>query len=160
MRNSILITSDLSAVVLVDSKSNDHRLSIGRRGVLLSILGTDVVASEVPAALDNHIRELLRGQKPFYEFEIADEEKNQLCISYNEANNAVYIIGVTDMIAELTGPVEIPAQKINAFLVKLKNRPEKGLYADAVILARLEFKKGIGSKKYIRFYYIAEKADS
>ena len=158
MRNSILFTSDLSAMVLVDSQNSDHRLSIGKRGVLLSVLGTDVVASEVPSTLDNHITSVLRGKKPFYEFELGDEAKNQLCISYNEGSNAVFIIGITDVIAELTGPTEISPQKIKAFTVKLKEKPEKGLASDAVVLARLETSKPIGGNKFIRFYYIKETA--
>ena len=160
MRNSISITSDLSAMILVDSKNNDHRLSIGKRGVLLSVLGTDVVATEVSSKLDNHIKDSLRGKKAFYEFEIADEEKSQLCIAYNEGSNAVYIIGITDVIAERTGPTEIPKQKIDAFTVKLKDKPEKGLAPGSILLARLEATRGMGSKKFIRFYYIDESSSS
>ena len=147
-------------MVLVDSKNSDHRLSIGKRGVLLSVLGTDVVATEVASTLDDHIKAILRGKKPFYEFEIADEEKNQLCISYNEGSNAVFIIGITDVIAERTGPTEISPQKIKAFTVKLKDKPEKGLATGSVILARLESTKGMGSKKFIRFYYVDESPES
>lgn len=159
MRNSILLTSDLSSMVLVDSQNTDHRLSIGKRGVLLSVLGTDVVGSEVPATLDNHISTLLRGKKPFYEFEMGDEAKNQLCITYNEGSNTVFIIGVTDIILENSLPTEISSSKVKTFAIKLKEDPNKGLSSENVILARLEFSKGIGSKKYIRFYHLPSSTD-
>ena len=158
MRNSILITSDLSAMVLVDSQNSDHRLSIGKRGVLLSVLGTDVCASEVPATLDNHITAILRGKKHFFEFEIGDEANYQLCISYNEGRNAVYIIGVTDVVLELSTPTEIPINKVKTVGVKMKSKPEEGLVSDNVILARLESERSIGGKKFIRFYHIPNAA--
>ena len=146
-------------MVLVDSKNSDHRLSIGRRGVLLSVLGTDVVASEVPATLDRHISTLLRGKKPFYEFELGDEAKNQLCISYNESSNIVFIIGVTDIILENSLPSEISSSQVKTFAVKLKDKPDQGLSSDNVLLARLEFSKGIGSKKRICFYHLPASTD-
>lgn len=155
MSNSILLTSDLSAMVLVDSKNSDHRLSIGKRGVLLSVLGNDVVASEVTSKLDNHIKTTLRGKTPFYEFEISDGETNQLCISYNEGSNAVYIIGITDVILEHSVPTEITPSKVKAFGIKLKAKPEEDLVSNDVILARLESTRGVGSKKFIRFYHVA-----
>ncbi|MEO1258924.1 MAG: hypothetical protein AAFZ15_08995 [Bacteroidota bacterium] len=160
MRNSISITSDLSTMVLVDSKSSNNHLSIGKRGVLLSVLGTDVVATEVASTLDNHIKTVLRGKKPFYEFEIADEEKNQLCISYNEGSNTVFIIGVTDVIAERTGPTALPKEKTQGYMVKLKDKPETGLASSSILLARLEATRGMGSKKFIRFYYVEESPDT
>ncbi len=154
MRNSILLTSDLSAMVLVDTKNNDQRLSIGKRGVLLSVLGTDVCATEVPAALDEHIKNVLKGEKHFYEFEVADIEKNQLCITYNEGSNVVFIIGITDIIASLSGPTEINPEKVKTYAVKLKEKSSEGLASKSVILARLESPRSIGGKKYIRFYFI------
>ncbi|HFA50164.1 MAG TPA: hypothetical protein ENJ95_14230 [Bacteroidetes bacterium] len=156
MSNSTLIAADHKSMVLIDSKSNDNRLSIGRRGVLLSVLGNDICASEVPAKLDNYIRNALKGKKHFYEFEVRDAEKNQLCVTYNEGSNTVFIIGITDVIAELSVPTQIASEKIKTFAVKLKNKPNEGLTSNAVILSRLEFKKSLGSKKFIRFYYIKE----
>jgi hypothetical protein len=141
-------------MVLVDSQNTDHRLSIGKRGVLLSVLGTDVVASEVPATLDNHITTLLRGKKPFFEFEMGDEAKNQLCITYNEGSNTVFIIGITDVILEHSIPVEVAPANVKTFGIKLKKKPEEGLTSNDVLLARLESERGIGSKKYIRFYHV------
>lgn len=157
MRNAVLLTSDLSAMVLVDSKNKDQRLSIGKRGVLLSVLGNDVCASEVPANLDGHIRDILRGKNPFYEFEIADLGKNQLCVTYNEESNIVFIIGITDVIAELSGPTEIDPEKTKTYAVKLKEKPSEGLAAKSVLLARLESSSSIGGKKQICFYFIEEK---
>ncbi len=154
MRNSITLTSDLSAMVLVDTKNNDQRLTIGKRGVLLSVLGNDVCATEVPASLDEHIKDVLRGKKPFYEFEVADMEKNQLCITYNEESNVVFIIGITDIIASLSGPTEIDPQKVKTYSVKLKEKPSEGLASKSVILSRLESPRAIGGRKYIRFYFI------
>jgi len=154
MRNSILLSSDLSAMVLVDTKNNDQRLSIGRRGVLLSVLGTDICATEVPSALDSHIKKLLRSTQPFYEFEVIDKEKNQLCVTYNEESNVVFIIGITDIIAELSGPTEISPEKVKTHAVKLKDSPGESLASKSVILSRLETSSSIGGKKFIRFYFM------
>lgn len=142
-------------MVVVDSQNGDHRLSIGKRGVLLSILGTDVVASEVPANLDGHISSLLRGKKPFFEFELGDEAKNQLCITYNGGSNTVFIIGITDVVLEHAVPTEVPADKVKTVGVKLKKKPEEGLASNEVLLARLESERGIGSKKKICFYLVS-----
>ena len=157
MRNAILLTSDLSAMVLVDSKNSDQKLSIGKRGVLLSVLGNDVCATEVPSSLDDHIRDVLRGKKPFYEFEIADLGKNQLCVTYNEESNVVFIIGITDIIAELSGPTELGPEKTKTFAVKLKEKPTEGLASKSVILARMETTSSIGGKKQVCFYFIENK---
>lgn len=152
MRNSLLVTSDLKSVILVDTMQDDQRLSIGKRGVLLSVLGTDVCASEVPAELDNFITAALVGKKAFYEFEVLDAAKNQLCITYNDVNNAVFIIGITDIVMGLTGPNDVPQNKVKTTAVKMKNAPETGFASPNVILTRLET---VGAKRFIKFYYLS-----
>ena len=155
MRNSILVTSDLKSVILVDTQQDDQRLAIGKRGVLLSVLGTDVCASEVPAELDKFIAMALRTVKPFYEFVVADAAKNQLCITYNDVNNTVFIIGITDVIVGFANPETIDKEKVSTVGVRLKRAAETGLISDHVILARLE--GGIGSTdKKIAFYLVKQ----
>ena len=156
MRNSILVTSDLKSVLLVDTQHEDHRLAIGKRGVLLSVLGNDVCATEVPAELDNFISKELKNLKPFYEFEVADAAKNQLCITYNETNNTVFIIGIRDIDVSLTAPMELSKEKVTTFTVRMKTSPTSGLASPNVILARLESTTiGLGGAKYIRFYHLS-----
>ncbi len=156
MRNSVLVSSDLQSVILLDSQQSSNRLAIGKRGVLLSVLGTDICGSEVPAELDNHISNLLKTAKPFYEFVIGEAAKNQLCISYNDANNAVFIIGITDITIELAAPTQVPRTAVTTFAVKLKDNPSSGLASRNVILARLETSGvgAIGTKKLIKFYHL------
>jgi hypothetical protein len=151
MRNSLLVTSDLKSIILVDTRREFNCLTIGKRGVLLSVLGTELCASETPPELDNFIANQLKGIRAFYEFDATDVSKNQLCITYNEVNNAVFIIGITDITIEFTAPAEIPKTKVTTMAVKLKEKPEEGLSSRNVILARLET---IGLKKFIRFYQL------
>lgn len=155
MRNSILVTSDLKSVILVDTEQDDQRLAIGKRGVLLSVLGTDVCATEVPAELDKYISTELRGAKPFYQFDVEDTAKNQLCITYNDVNNTVFIIGIRDIDVGLAEPIEIPRQSVTTFAVKMKQEPGVGLTSSHVILARLESSAGgLGGQRFIRFYHL------
>ncbi len=155
MRNSVLVSSDLQSVILLDSQQSSNRLAIGKRGVLLSVLGTDICGSEVPAELDNHISNLLKTAKPFYEFVIGDAAKNQLCISYNDANNVVFIIGITDIDVALAAPTQIKQSAVTTFAVKLKENPSSGLASRNVILARLETTGSLAtSKKSIKFYHL------
>lgn len=151
MRNSLLVTADVNSVVLVDNLMGDQRLSIGKLGVLLSVLGTDICASEVPANLEAFIKTTIGNGKAFYEFDASDVIKNQLCITYNDGNNTVFIIGITDIVMGLTGPTEVPQGKVRTFAVRLKNAPGTGLVSPNVILVRLET---AGLKKLIRFYYL------
>lgn len=151
MSNSLLVTSDLRSVVLIDSLKNDQKLSIGKRGVLLSVLGSDICATEVPASLEKFVDDTANSSKAFYEFDASDAIKNQLCITYNDGNNTVFIIGITDVIANLSGPTEIPQNKVKTFSVKMKNNTNTGLTSPSVILVRLET---IGIKRLIRFYYL------
>lgn len=153
MRNSILVTSDLKSVVLVDTISGENALAISRRGVLISVLGTEVCAAEVPAELDVFITNQLKGARPFFEFDAADLSKNQLCLTYNDVNNTVFIIGITDIgVGLTTEPAEIPQSKVKTMAVRLKDKPDAGLASKNIILARLEMS---GAKRLIRFYYMA-----
>lgn len=151
MRNSLLVTSDLNSVVLVDTLQGDQRLGINKRGVLLSVLGTEICASEVSATLEKFINDTIGGGKPFYEFSAVDFSKNQLCITYNDENSSLFIIGITDIISNLTGPSEVPQNKVRTTVVKMKSAPNTGLYSPSVVLVRLEI---IGTKRLIRFYYL------
>ena len=152
MRNSILVTSDLKSVILVDTRGEDNTMAIGKRGVLMSVLGTDICATEVPAELDDFVTGQTKPTKPFFEFNIADAARNQLCITYNDANNTVFIIGITDIIIEFSSPIEIPKENMRAVAVKLKERPEEGFSSKSVILARLETS---GLSRVIRFYHLS-----
>jgi hypothetical protein len=152
MRNSLLVTSDLNAVILVDTLQSDQRLVISRRGVMLSVLGTEICASEVPANMDAFVNTAVGTNKPFYEYDAStDTSKSQLCITYNDVNNTVFIIGITDIISNLQGPNEVPQSKVKTFSVKLKSSPNSGLTSPNVVLIRLET---VGVKKTIRFYYL------
>jgi hypothetical protein len=157
MRNSLLVTSDLNAVILVDTLMDNHRLAIGKRGVLLSVLGTEICASEVATNLEAFVNTSIGTQKAFYEFDAADLAKNQLCITYNDVNNVVFIIGVTDVLIGFAGPIEVPQNKVKTFAVKLKNSPGSGLISPNVILVRLET---VGAKKFIRFYHLPSVGNS
>jgi len=152
MRNSVLLSSDLHSIILVNSKQNDVRLAIGKRGVLLSVLATDICAAEVPAELDEQLRKLLKNKPPFYDYEVAGADRNQLCITYNDVNNTVFIIGITDIDVGFAGPTQVPAANTTVFAVRLKENPGTGLTSPKAILARLE--GGIGSPKHIRFYHL------
>lgn len=151
MRNSLLVTADLNAVVLVDTLQDDQRLVINRRGVLLSVLGSEICATEVPANLETFVNTSIGTQKAFYEFDAADTVKSQLCISYNDANNMVFIIGITDIISNLQGPSEIAQSKVKTYGVKMKGNANAGLVSPGVILVRLETS---GTKRFIKFYYL------
>ena len=155
MRNSVLLTSDLKSVILVDNNQNNQSLSIGKRGVLLSVLGADICATEVPAELDNHIKGLLKDVKAFYDFEISEAGKSQLCITYNDVSNVVFIIGITDIDVGFTGPSPLPSNKVSSFAVRLKESPSVGLTSSKLVLARLETEGAvIGGKRFVRFYYL------
>lgn len=112
MRNSLLVTSDLNAVILVDTLQGDQRLVISKRGVLLNVLGTEICASEVPTSMEAFVNTSIGGKKPFYEFDAStDTSKSQLCITYNDVNNVVFIIGITDIGVGFAGPTEMPQSK-------------------------------------------------
>ncbi|MCU0346089.1 MAG: hypothetical protein MUC59_04055 [Saprospiraceae bacterium] len=152
MRNSLLVTSDLNAVVLVDTLQGDQRLVISKRGVLLSVLGTEICASEVPTTLEAFTNTAIGTKKAFFEFDAsADATKNQLCISYNDENNTVFIIGITDIGVGFAGPMELPQAKVKTFAVRLKNSVGTGLVSPNVVLVRLETS---GAKRFIRFYHL------
>ena len=151
MRNSLLVTSDLRSVVLVDTMQDDQRLAIGKRGVLLSVLGCEICATEVPTNLEKFVEAAVGGNKAFYEFDAADVTKNQLCITYNDVNNTVFIIGITDVVVGFAGPTEVPQNKVKTTAVKMKTDVNAGLTSPNVVLVRLE---SIGIKKLIRFYFL------
>jgi hypothetical protein len=151
MRNSLLVTSDLRSVVLVDAMQDNQRLAIGKLGVLLSVLGTEICATEVPSNMEKFVNDAVGGNKSFYEFDSADTMKNQLCITYNEGNNTVFIIGITDIGVGFAGPSEVPQSKVKTFAVKLKSNANTGMTSPNIILVRLE---SIGAKRLIRFYYL------
>jgi hypothetical protein len=152
MRNSLLVTSDLNAVILVDTLQSEQRLVISRRGVMLSVLGTEICASEVPANMEAFVNTSIGTRKSFYEFDAsADIAKSQLCITYNDVNNVVFIIGITDIEVGFAGPTEVPQAKVKTFAAKMKSSPNSGLVSPNIILIRLET---AGAKKFIRFYYL------
>lgn len=151
MRNSLLVTSDLRSVVLVDAMQDNQRLAIGKLGVLLSVLGTEICATEVPSNMEKFVNDVVGGNKSFYEFDSADVARNQLCITYNDVNNTVFIIGITDIVANLAGPTEMPQNKVKTFAVRMKGNANTGLTSPNVILVRLEI---IGTKRMVRFYYL------
>jgi hypothetical protein len=155
MRNSILITSDLKSLILVDTNQDDQRLAIGKRGVLLSVLGADICATEVPVELDAHVNALIRPIKPFFEFEVKDQAKNQLCITYNDVSNVVFIIGISDIAVSLKAPVEIPKTSVTTFAVGMKDSTNVSLASRMVVLTRLETTGvGVSAKRFIRFYHV------
>ena len=151
MRNSLLVTSDLRSVVLVDALQDNQRLAIGKLGVLLSVLGTEICASEVPSNMEKFVNDAVGGNKSFYEFDSADVVKNQLCITYNDVNNTVFIIGITDIGVGFAGPTEVPQSKVKTFSVKMKANANMGMSSPNVVLIRLET---IGVKRLIRFYFL------
>ncbi|MBI1224862.1 MAG: hypothetical protein GC192_06460 [Bacteroidetes bacterium] len=151
MRNSLLVTSDLNSVVLVDTLQDGQRLAITKRGALLSVLGSDICASEVPSTLEKFVNDAIGNTKAFYEFDAADSMKNQLCITYNDGNNTVFIIGITDIVIGFSGPTEVPQSKVKTYAVKMKSSPSTGLISPNIILVKLEM---AGSKKMIKFYYL------
>jgi hypothetical protein len=152
MRNSLLITSDLNAVILVDTLQGDQRLVISRRGVLLNVLGTEICASEVPTNMESFVNTAIGTRKAFYEFDAsAGTNKNQLCITYNDENNVVFIIGITDIEVGFAGPTEVPQSKVKTFATRMKSSPNSGLVSPSVILIRLET---VGAKRFIRFYQL------
>lgn len=139
--SSALITSDLRSISVNDG-SNNSNLTIGRRGVLLSVLGNDLVGSEVPAELDGSIKEALKSVKPFFTFAAQNLDKNHLCVSYQELSNTVYIIGIEDLVISLAAPTSIPDEKLKGTAVRLKKGNNAGLMAQHVILVRLEGRTG------------------
>ncbi len=158
MRNSLLITSDLNAVILVDTLQGDQRLVISRRGVLLNVLGTEICASEVPTNMESFVNTSIGTNKAFYEFDAStDTSKSQLCITYNDVNNVVFIIGITDIGVGFAGPTEVPQSKVKTFAVKMKGSPNNGFISPNVILVRLET---VGAKKFIRFYHLSSASNS
>ena len=155
MSNSAHITSDLKHAVVNDAASNG-KISIGKRGVLLTVLGNEMVGSEVTSDLDRTLSTLLRGKKPFYEFEADNLHKNHLCVSYQEQNNALFIIGVSDLVISFAVPEEIKPDHITAFAVKLKSTPDSAIMAKHVVLVRREGKTGRSKK--LAFYLVESNA--
>lgn len=153
MSNSAHITSDLKFAVVNDASDNG-KISIGKRGVLLSVLGNEMVGSEVPAELDGTINTKIRGKKPFYEFEMNDLDKNHLCVSYQEQSNTLFLIGITDVFIGFAVPEEIKPNHIKAIGIKLKQSPTDGLSSRHIVLIRLE--GAIGKSKKIAFYNIED----
>ena len=151
MRSSAQITSNLQHII-VDSHSDCGKLSIGKRGVLLSVLGNDLVGSEVTSKLDKTLSKTLKGKEPFFEFESKDLDKNHLCVSYQEESNTVYIIGIDDLVISFATPTNISSDKIKGIAVKLKAETGSGLIAQHVILVRLEGK--IGRSQKLAFYLV------
>ena len=154
MGNSLLITTDHKCIILVDTRQEDQRLALGKRGVLLSLLGNNIMAAEVPAELDKFIAGKLRGVKPFYAYESTDASKGQLCLAYNEANNAVFIIGIRDVDVSLAGPQELDPSRTTTIAVPLKGNLESGLTSDHVILVRLETTADVTTTRMICFYLL------
>jgi len=138
MKNSVVISADLSSLVFADMIREDNRLSIGRRGILLSIIGNEITGTGVDSHLDKHVRTLLEGKTPFFEFQVANLERNQLCITYNDQNNTVFLIGITDISASFATPEEIGQDHLTAIAVKMKRSINSGLSSSHVIFARKE----------------------
>ncbi len=156
MRNSILVTSDLKSIVLVDTINGESALAISKRGVLISVLGNEVCAAEVPAELDEYIKRALASVKSFYSFPVANLDQNQLSLTYNEGSNTVFIIGITDIIIEHSSPIEINSKHVKTIAVKLKEKTTEGFSSKSVILARLETTgPTIGGRGAICFYLIS-----
>ena len=153
MSNSAHITSDLKYAVVNDA-SDGGKISIGKRGVLLSVLGNEMVGSEVTSELDKTVNAKIRGKKPFFEFEVKDLEKNHLCVSYQEQSNILYLIGITDVFIGFAIPEEIKPNHLKAVGIKLKKSPSDGLSSRHIVLIRLEGK--IGKQKTIAFYNIED----
>lgn len=151
MRSSALISSDLKSISVNDGTSGSN-LTISRRGVLLSVLGNELVGSEVVAELDKHIKNSLKGKKPFYEFTTNGLDKNHLCVSYQEQSNTVYVIGIDDLIITLAEPMDIPSNNIKGVAVRLKESTDSGLIAKHVILVRLEGR--LAKDQKLAFYLI------
>ncbi len=151
MSNSAHITSDLKYAVVNDA-SDGGKISIGKRGVLLSVLGNEMVGSAVTAELDRTINAKIRGKKPFFEFEVKDLEKNHLCVSYQEHSNILHVIGISDLIVSFAVPQEIKPDNIKGIAIKLKPNPDDSIIANHVILIRQE--STIGRQKNLAFYLI------
>jgi len=151
MRNSLLVTADLNSVILVDTLIDNKRLAIGKLGVLISVLGTEICASEVPANMEAFVNTSIGTKKAFYEFDASDVLKNQLCITYNDGNNVLYIIGVTDVLVGFSGPLEVPQNKVKTFAVKMKNSSSSGFISPNLLCIRLET---VGLKRFIKFYQL------
>ena len=151
MSNTAHITSDLKHAVVSDC-TNGGKISIGRRGVLLSVLGNEMVGSEVTAKLDRTLAAKLKGKKPFYQFDMHDLDKNHLCVSYQEQSNILYVIGISDLVVSFAVPAEIKPDNMTAFAVKLKSNPTDSLIARHIVLVRLEGK--IGKAKKLSFYLV------
>ncbi len=152
MRNSLAISTDRKTIAVFDSSLASQPLPISRRGVLISVLGNDICAANVTAELEEHIQELLKKIKPFYSFATANPERNQLCLSYNDASNTVFVIGITDIDVGFAGPVKVPEASTTVFGARLKETPGGSLAGSQVILARLE--GTVGAEWMIRFYYL------
>lgn len=151
MRSSALISSDLHQISVTDC-TNGGQLTIGRRGVLLSVLGNDLVGTEVTADLDGSLSKKLKGRTPFFEFESKDLDKNHLCVSYQDQSNTLYVIGIDDLIITFATPTSISSEKIKGTAVKLKEKTNDGLIAKHVVLVRLEGRTG--KKQKLSFYLI------
>lgn len=155
MSKTTQITSDLRYAVVNDASKNG-KISIGKRGILLTVLGNEMVGSEVTSKLDKTFETLLRGRKPFYEFESKNLDKNHLCVSYNEQSNALFVIGISDLIVGFAVPEEIKPDHITAFAVKLKQNTDSTIMAKHVVLVRREGKAG--RTKKLAFYLVESNA--
>lgn len=151
MSNNTFITSDLNHII-VNNCSDGGKLAVGKRGVLLSVLGNDLVGSQVTSKLDKTLSKILKGKEPFFEFESKDLDKNHLCVSYQEESNTVYVIGIDDVIITLADPTEVPPNQLKAVAVKLKTSTEEELIARHIVLVRLEGK--IGQSRKLSFYLL------
>lgn len=152
MRNSLAISSDWKALAVFDTEVASQSLSISRRGVLISVLGGEVCAAPVTPELDKHIEELLKKTPPFYSFATTEPSKSQLCLSYNQNTNTVFVIGITDIDVGFAGPVKLPEANTSVFGVRLKETPGGSLAGSKVILARLE--GAVGGQWFVRFYLL------
>lgn len=152
MRNSILLTSDLSSVAVFRSALEAQPVAISRRGLMLSVLGNDICVASVPPELEAHIENLIKKTKPFYSFPASSKKVNQLTLSYNEGANTVFVIGITDMDIGFAGPQEVPSRNVKAFSIRLKTSPSSDIAAKNIVLMRLEGESG--AEQSIRFYYL------
>ena len=151
MRNSALITSDQQHII-VNDLAEGGKLAIGKRGVLLSVLGNDLVGSQVSADLDDTLSGMLKGKKPFFEFASEDLEKNHICLSYQEQSNTLYVIGISDLVIGFASPTDVPPNKVKAKAVKLKPSPQASILSNQVVVVRLE--GSIGRPKMLAFYLV------
>lgn len=124
--------------IIANDCTDGGKIAIGKKGVLLSVLGNSLVASSVTPELDAAVRTAIGTKKPFFEFLASDLVKNHLSISYQEQSNTVYVIGISDLVIGLADPIDIGPDKLRAKAVRLKSKPENGLASKHVVLIRPE----------------------